>query len=254
MAKPPLRVPVAGLREGPLTLDSEASRYVARVHRGKVGDHLALFDPASALEARATIVGSARDAVHVDVAPPKPSSEVPLREVTLLMAVGKGEKLDAVIRDATELGATRVLVVLTARSVPRFADAKQRRTRWQRVAVEAARQCGRGDVPTIDGPLAFDEALAAVPPGILALCLDPLSNKAFSDFVAAQNNRPVAVLIGPEGGLTGDEVERAVQAGFVGARLGAFVLRTETAATAALGAIAAGTNVSRPTPDASDPS
>src|SRR5207253_9049922 len=90
---------------------------------------------------------------------PRPASAVPARAVSVVQGAGKGTKIDDVLRDATELGATRFVVALCARSVKRPDAAAG--ARWRRVALEAARQCGRGDVPEVLGPLPFVEALAA---------------------------------------------------------------------------------------------
>jgi len=90
-------------------LDREASRYVARVHRRRPGDRLLLFDPEARLEADATVLAVGRE-VQVLVAAPRPPASPGGLPVTVLQAVGKGEKVDRVVRDATALGAARVVV------------------------------------------------------------------------------------------------------------------------------------------------
>src|SRR5450432_1074356 len=100
-----------------MTLDPDASRYVARVRRVRVGESGLLFEPLGAREADATVVEIARAGVRCSVGAVRPSTARPRRQTTLLQAIGKGEKLDAIVRDATELGATRVIAVETERSV-----------------------------------------------------------------------------------------------------------------------------------------
>lgn len=154
----------------------------------------------------------------------------------------QGDKCDAVVRDATELGATRIVVVQTERSVVRLdaARASDRRARWTRIAQEAARQCGRSDAPAIEPVAAWTEALARVEPAAAArFCLweravAPLG-PALVDALA--RGGPLAFACGPEGGLEAGEVERAAAAGWTIASLGRLTLRTETVAAAVLGAV-----------------
>jgi 16S rRNA (uracil1498-N3)-methyltransferase len=143
------------------------------------------------------------------------------------------------VRDATELGATTVVVADTQRSVVRLAEkGAARMDRLRRIAAEAARQSGRGDAPSIVGPLAWGDALATeTDPGAAKLCLweravEPAKN-ALARLAAGQ---PLVIAAGPEGGLEAAEVEVARALGFDVVSLGPFILRTETVAAAVLGA------------------
>jgi 16S rRNA (uracil1498-N3)-methyltransferase len=226
-----LRLPLPDLAPGERELSGEASRYVSRVHRLGVGDRLLVFDPASRLEADAEVEAVGRRVV-LRVAQTRTASRVATRDVTVIQAIGKGAKLDAVVRDATELGATRVVPALAVRSVKRRADVE----RLRRIALEAARQCGRGDMPEVVAPLALDQAFAAADDGV-RIVLHPDGDELLG--AALKGEMAVTVAIGPEGGFTDDELKVARAAGFVVARFGAFVLRTETACAAILGAIVA---------------
>jgi len=235
-----LRVPVSELATGERTLDREASRYVARVHRACVGDELLLFDPVPAREAVATVLAIDRAGVRCRVGELRPSSLRARRRVTLVQGIGKGDKLDAIVRDATELGATRVIAAETARGVVKLgARAEQRMQRLRRIVAEAARQCGRGDVPDVMGPLPWREALdAARDPLGLSFCFweratDPVGPQLRALLV----DQPVTFAVGAEGGLDEAEVDTARSAGYAVVSLGPFILRTETVAAAALGAV-----------------
>jgi 16S rRNA (uracil1498-N3)-methyltransferase len=235
-----LRVPVSELATGEMTLDPEASRYAARVHRARVGDDLLLFDPVRAEEAVATVTAIERARVRCRVGELRAATVRARRSVTLVQGIGKGDKIDAVVRDATELGATRVILAETARGVVKLGGrAEDRMRRLRRIAAEAARQCGRGDVPEVSGPLPFDFALrrGADPIG-LSLCLweeatEPLGPK----LRALGGTEPVTFAVGAEGGLTDVEIEAARSAGYAVVSLGPFILRTETVAAAVLGAV-----------------
>jgi 16S rRNA (uracil1498-N3)-methyltransferase len=175
------------------------------------------------------VVGELRDASHR-----------PVRAVTLLQGVGKGDKLDAVVRDATELAATTILPFIGSRSVAqRTSEAAM--TRLRRVALDAARQSGRGDLPRIVPPSPLADALRIVDADVRFVLVPGGASTLGQRLQAIAPRASVALLVGPEGGLTDDEVGLAEAHAFVRVGLGVLVLRTETAATAALGAVAAWT-------------
>jgi len=236
----PLRVPVKGILAGERDLDRDAARYVVRVHRLKEGARIVLFDPEAATEADARLISTGRDEARVRVEPVRPGSRLPARRVALLQAIAKGEKMDAIVRDATELGATRVAPMITVRSIPERASG---RARWLRVAVEAARQSGRGDIPEIADPAPFVRVIGDVHETLrVALVLDgaPALNVHVRQAVASMGEAiaSIALAVGPEGGFDASESAALSRAGFVQASLAPFILRTETAATAALAVIA----------------
>jgi 16S rRNA (uracil1498-N3)-methyltransferase len=232
-----LRVPSSSVAAGPSTLDPAAARYVARVHRLGPGDGLTLFDPSTRLEADATIVRISREAVDVEIGNPRASTALPRRPVTLVQAVGKGDKMDAIVRDATELGATRIAPLAAERSVAERATEKVL-ARWRRISIEAARQCGRGDCPRVETPRAIDEVLADLDAD-LRVVLAPGAPRSLGDVHRAGARHggaapSVAIAVGPEGGFTSGELQRLAAERFEPVSLGRFILRTETAATAAL--------------------
>jgi 16S rRNA (uracil1498-N3)-methyltransferase len=235
-----LRVPVTRLAVGELTLDAAASRYVARVHRIGVGDLISLFDPGEGREAQAVVIELGRQGVRCRVTSLDAERRA-RRAITLLQGLGKGDKFDHIVRDATELGATHVVAVESARGVVKLGDRKEpRRARWERVAIEAARQCGRVDAPRVSGPCPLEEALrlASGAEDSVRLCLwegggAPIG-AALRDLGVEQ---PLTFLVGPEGGWAADEVEMARQYGYRVVSLGPVILRTETVATAVLGGV-----------------
>jgi 16S rRNA (uracil1498-N3)-methyltransferase len=231
-----LRVPCPLLASGDVPLSAEAATYITRVHRLAVGDTFLAFDPERGTEADAELIEIGKRGAVARIAAIRAASALPARAVTLIQGSCKGDKMDAIVRDATELGATRIIPAITARSVAR-PDAA-RADRWRRIAVEAARQCGRGDAPTLDAPALLPAALALVDGAALRLCLDPTASASLGsrlEMVAAATN--VAILVGPEGGLDAGELDAAALAGFERVRLGGFVLRTETVCAAVLGAL-----------------
>ena len=234
------RIPVDDLRAGPLDLDAQTSRHVARVLRLAPGDALVLFDPEHALEATARVVSVERDGVRVVADAPTAARVRAVRQVTLLQAIGKGDKLDAIVRDATELGVTDIVPVETARAVVLLGDrAADRVARWRRIAIQAARQSGRGDAPRIHLPRSWADAVAgAVLEGTLALCAWEDAEAPIGPLLQGlRPEQPVVLAVGSEGGLTAAEAAEAAAAGFHLVSLGPFILRTETAPAAVLGAL-----------------
>jgi 16S rRNA (uracil1498-N3)-methyltransferase len=235
-----VRAPIADLEAGERDLDPAASHYLGRVLRLGAGARFVAFDPAGATEADAEIVSVVGERARVRISAPRPAAIVATRAIAWVHALSKGDKLDDIVRDATELGATQLVVAEAARSVVHLdaARAAARRERWTKIAQEAARQSGRGDPPVISGPLPWAEALAAVPPDAARFCLHPGDAPTLGPRLLAALARGSALgfATGPEGGLTDDEVARADAIGFARASLGPFVLRTETVPAAVLGA------------------
>lgn len=240
-----LRVPIEALEYGERGLSENTAAYVARVHRLGVGEVLTAFDPERAIEADARIVsvGAGGRSVTVRIDAVRPAEVRARRPVTLVQALGKGDKMDAIVRDATELGATRIVPVIAERSVVRPEDVRARAARWRRIAVEAARQCGRGDVPAIDAPASLLEVVAASVAGLggaggLGACLVPGAPGELGGALQALDpEAPVTIVVGPEGGLSPAEIAACEAAGLACFGLGPFVLRTETVCAAVLGAL-----------------
>jgi 16S rRNA (uracil1498-N3)-methyltransferase len=151
--------------------------------------------------------------------------------ITLLQAVPRGERMDLLVQKTTELGVARIVPLVSERSVVRPTAARARR--WQTIAQEAARQSGRADLPEVTAPLPFADALplAAASPTRLALWEEERARPLRQALTTAA---ATALLIGPEGGLTADEIDQARAAGFLTVTLGPRILRVETAAIVAV--------------------
>ena len=168
------RAPIEGLATGERTLDAEAARYLARVLRLEAGDAFVAFDPKTAKEADARIVSIDHGIVTVAVGEVRSARVVAPREATVIQGLAKGEKCDAIVRDATELGATRIVFAETARSVVKLEGdrARERLLRWEKIAAEAARQSLRGDAPVI-ALASWSEAVATANADAARFVLDP---------------------------------------------------------------------------------
>jgi 16S rRNA (uracil1498-N3)-methyltransferase len=216
-----------------VTLDGSAAAHVSRVLRLKAGDGVTLFNgDGSDYPAKIAAIGRATVAAAVG-ARTAARVESPL-SVTLVQGIARGDRMDLVIQKATELGVAAILPVVTARSVVKLdpGTLDRKRAHWQAIAVAACEQCGRAKLPLIAAPRALAEVLAGKPGGGARLLLAPDAQLSLG--AAARGETAVEILVGPEGGLEEAERRAALDAGFRACRLGPRVLRSETAAIAAL--------------------
>lgn len=218
-------------------LGAAAAGHVVRVLRLTAGDALTLFNGTGG-EYEGEITTIRRGVVCVLVGEHAPVElESPL-VVTLVQGVSRGERMDWVVQKVTELGVNAILPVLTERSVVKL-DARQsaaKHAHWRAIAISACEQCGRNRVPEIGRAIDLREWLASIAGDGTRITLEARASLPLSKLAPAQ---PVTLLIGPEGGLTYHEREAARSARFEPRSLGPRVLRTETAAVAALSVIQA---------------
>jgi len=226
-------LPPEGLTGGRVTFDAGESRHLTRVLRLRPGDTVVATDGAGRdYTVRLESVGEA--ATGTVLAEAAGVSASPLA-ITLVQGVPKGDKLEAIVRAATELGVARVRPALCARTIVRLEPARwrERARRWQRVAREAAKQSGRAVIPEIEPPRPLAEWLEASEPADLALCLWEGGGAPLGGLLAgAAVPRSALVVVGPEGGLAQAEVEAARARGLTVVSLGPRILRVETAGPA----------------------
>ncbi len=216
---------------------AQQARYLKTVLRLKAGDPLFVFN-GTAWEFKA-VVRQTADGLAMEINGKRPVSSDEI-EITLCQAIPKAEKMEAVIRHATELGAGRIIPFFAKRSIPRWTPEKSplKRERWQRIAVEASRQCGRTDIPEIGEIASFTEMLRSCQPeSINLICWEEETARGIRDLLRDSRYRGVKkflVIVGPEGGFDRDEISQARPVGVLSVSLGKRVLRVDTAAAAVL--------------------
>lgn len=233
------RVPLSGLEPGERKLEPKTAHYLCDVLRLRAGEKFLAFDPHTKLEAEARLAES-EDGFYCGVGELRESARGTDTGIVLVQALGKGDKTEQVVRAASALGVAELHLVESARSVARVNERSDgKRVRWEAIALDAARQCGRADVPKIVGPHTLERELAAFhEQSAIKLCLVPGATQSLRALTAGWTvGSPIAILIGPEGGLAAEEISAAEQVGFVPASFGELVLRTEIAGTAVLGAL-----------------
>ena len=227
-----------------VTLESDEARHLRDVLRLKAGDAVYVFN-GQGKEFHCRVEQGRRDSARLsviaEVEPARPESPL---QLTLAVALLKGEKFDLVVQKATELGVTRIVPVVTKLADIRLrdaSDATKRVGRWQRIALEAAKQSGRALVPEIGSPVSF-AALVQDAVSKLQGTTDKLNCLMFSErdgesLGAASERLPASLprltaLVGSEGGWANEELAAARAAGWTIVTLGGRTLRAETAAIA----------------------
>jgi len=228
-----IRLLLPGASEGPAPLSGERFHYVTRVLRLREGDSLEVFDGKSRrFDAKVTSLTESEGVVTLANGRDEPA----LRAITIVQGLPKGDKLELVLQKGTELGAARFAPAMCERSVVKL-DGKEeaKRARWQRIAEEAARQCGRSDVPEVMTPAPLVALVRSLPDSPQVLVLDEEERAVpLSPAAQAAGRRPLAMGIRPEGSPARAEVDALFGPGRQPLTLGRLILRTETAALAAL--------------------
>lgn len=215
-----------------VTLTADEARHLRDVLRLKPGDEVYVFDGLGH-EFRSTVSNVRRDVtelrIEAEVDPAKPESQL---QLNLCVALLKGEKFDLVVQKATELGVTKITPLITRHAdihLRDASDATKRVTRWQRIALEAAKQSGRAFVPEISLPAGFAEALEVEGFGVM---FSERGGDQWESLVNQPAPGAVMALVGSEGGWSDEEIAAARARDFHVVTLGGRILRAETAAIA----------------------
>jgi 16S rRNA (uracil1498-N3)-methyltransferase len=218
------------LAGGRLELDGARGRHLARVLRVRPGERgVAVLD---GIAHHLTVAAVDGDRISGRVDSMTPATGEPRHPVTLLQALLPHADFEAVLESGTQVGITRFLPVLAARSVGR--GGPERVERWRAVLESAAEQSHRGAIPSIDPPARLDRALASIP-GSRLVVLDPTANNVLA---AQTQDRPLAIAVGPEGGWTEGELDLMRTAGGDAFCLGPRILRARLAGVVAAAILA----------------
>jgi len=216
------------------SLPDVAHRHAVQVLRLKQGDSLRLFNGAGLeIDAELELVSKRESSVRLGK-PLTVDNESPLN-ITLIQGISRGERMDYAIQKAVELGVNRIIPVVTQRCNVQLSGGRsdKRLAHWQGVIVSACEQSGRGIVPELTEIMTLEQALSEDKVAC-QLVLDPQAEQGFT---TVEKQGDIALLIGPEGGLSDQEITQAKHSGFQAVRFGPRILRTETATVAALAVV-----------------
>ena len=224
-----------------VTITGPDARHIARALRMAVGDVITVAD-GTGLEYTAVLTRIRDEECLCEITETKRSLSEPKSFITLYMAYPKGDKLETVIQKAVELGASRIVPFESSRCIkkPKADKAEEKTARLTRIADEAAKQCGRGALPTVSLPLSYNEMLKEASSAALPIfCYEGEGTMSLKDILDPFNEAPgsISVVVGSEGGFSPDEAHAAEEIGFKMANLGPRILRCETAPDYALSAI-----------------
>lgn len=228
--------------EESIRLTGEDLKHLNQVLRLGPGDVIGVFD-GSGMEYEARLTHVDKHEAVAEILSSRLSDTEPRIKVTLFQGLPKGEKMDWIIQKAVELGVYQIIPVITQRSVVQL-DQKERQKkaeRWNRIAKEAAKQCGRACVPQVFAPINLDEMLKLRDTFNAAVLLyENEQKKCLKELMICYTINKIgdiALFVGPEGGFSSLEVDKCCQSGFDIAGLGRRILRTETAAISGLSII-----------------
>lgn len=239
MSKPPRYfIGPDQVRDPYISVSGEDVRHIRTVLRKEPGDLLTLLD-GQGMEYTARITAIERSEIDTEIVDRRKRQPVS-PAVVLGQAIAKADKMDWIAQKATELGVSAIVPLVTSRTVVQVKDEEKRLARWRRICREAAMQSDRPDIPRIDAITSFHDllaTLAADPPILLLMPWEEGTVPMREVLRTQQGAGRVLVLIGPEGGFSQAEASAAKAKGFHLVRLGPTILRTETAAIAALSMI-----------------
>lgn len=224
------------IKNNQITIRDGESYHLRKVLRLTPGDRIQVADgQGNEYLAEIIRVGEQTDCRIIEKVFAVPEPQV---NVILWQGIPKGDKMELIIQKCTELGVVRIKPVYTKRTVVKLDPKKQRirEERWQRIALEAAKQCGRAIVPKVDSIFSFQDAIS-VPKGegLYLLCAETEKVKGLKQVLEANMDaREVHILVGPEGGFAEEEIRVAKNNGWYPVSLGQRILRTETAGIAGL--------------------
>lgn len=227
---PRIFIPSVPEAEIPVALKGEEARYVLAVLRMRAGEELSLVDPRGGLH-RARIERAGGSTLQLRVLESLPPRPEPGTGVVLLQGILKGGKMDLVIQKATELGVREIVPFVTERSQVRDT---RKLSRWRKVALEAARQCGRAAVPSVREPVPMKDFFRGSERPLKGFIFWEEGGRPLSAEPLKDSEEDVLVAVGPEGGFTKEEAQGAEGRGLTVSTLGPLILRAETAAIAAV--------------------
>ncbi len=221
--------------ENSISILGEDAFHIARSLRMAVGDTLTVCD-GEGMDYECNLTKIRDDRVDCDIEISRPCPAEPPYRATLYQALVKGERLDVAIQKSVEFGASAIVPFESSRCIVRMKGEKEgaKSQRRRRIAAEAAKQCGRGIIPAVAEPLSFSDMITEAAKSDLAIfCYEKEGERMLGATLEALRTNPpktVAIVVGPEGGFSPEEAEKAEKAGLSLLGLGKRILRTESAA------------------------
>ena len=219
-----------------VTVTGQTARHITQVLRLRAGARLRIFN-GDGNEYSATFIRAGRSEITLDIGKPLDTLPEPGLPIRLAQGITRNDRMDLILQKSVELGISEIDPLWMQRSQAHVHGERleKRIHHWRGVIASACEQCGRATLPKLLPPVPLPDWIAGDTNDSMRLMLQPDSPRALTDLEWPAGT--VTLLVGPEGGMNADERTLAAAAGFIGLRLGARILRTETAALAALSGI-----------------
>lgn len=211
------------------------AKHITAVLRMKKGDKAIICD-GKGTDFLCRIMEAEKEFVELEILESQPNKAEPSVNLRLFQCMPKSDKMEFIVQKATELGAVEIIPVLSKRCVsrPDKKSAEKKIQRYQKIADEASKQCGRGKIPHVAELTTFEEAVKSVDKSDLGIIFYECGGKSLKELTEGFNGREISVFIGCEGGFEPEEIRLAMKYGICPASLGERILRCETAPVAAI--------------------
>ena len=222
-----------------IKIDGEDAFHITHTLRMNIGERV-VFTSSDGTEYETQIVSIEKTELFLSVTGVSQNQTEPRIYSRLFQALAKGDKMETVIQKSVELGVSEIYPVESSRCVVQLDDkrAEKKLERWQKIAKEAAKQCGRGIIPKVFPPISYADALVEMKKSDISfICYETSIKNNPKALLSQKDFNSVAFFIGPEGGISPSEIELAHSLGIPDITLGKLILRTETASSAVLSMI-----------------
>lgn len=219
-----------------IIIDDEDSKHIKKVLRMKIGDKITVSS--SNKQDYECVITDLSDNVELEIISQKENDTEPTVQIVLYQALPKSDKMDFIIQKAVELGVTKIVPILTKRCVsrPDEKSMKKKVARYQKIAKEAAKQCGRGIIPEVNDLMTFDDVINNKD-NLEKMILFYEGGGKRINYIIESEQKSIGIIVGSEGGFEEDEVKRATCKNVLVATLGKLILRCETAPLTAISVI-----------------
>ncbi len=226
------------VNDGTAVITGEDARHIALALRMRIGEMVTVCD-SNGNDYQCRIEEIHPEQVRLRVQALEPSKGEPQIKITLYQAMPKADKLETIIQKAVELGVHRIVPVLSNRCIsrPNEKAMQKKLARYQKIALEAAKQCGRGRVPEVEPLIDYKSAVRRMKEDGMAILFYENAQDSLKQTLASKLEQNVSILIGSEGGFEPSEADYALEQGLLSLSLGSRILRCETAPLAAITAI-----------------
>lgn len=232
-------IPVELFNTPEISLPREISQQIYRVLRLKTGSEILLLDD-QGFEYPSCLSEVSELHCTASVVSKQPCQGEPITQITLMIGLTQREKFELILQKCTEIGVTAIIPVITARTlIQKISDVEDKTPRWKKIIQEAAEQSHRGRIPLLNPALKYADALAKwkADDSLKLILWEDEANLSIKQQLRTFKGKHVSLIIGPEGGLSAEEVELAKASGYVPVSLGKRILRMETAAIHAAGVV-----------------